>query len=678
MLSSAWVIKWSELKIIDELAQGAYGKVFRGTLRGRFKVAIKLMFDSSDAPLNEDAEIRILQRARHPRLVMFFGCGKNDQHTFIVLEFMDRGSLEDLIQATHTASSSTLKSSFSWPIRLQLLHDVAIGMRFLHNLHKGCIHRDLKSANILLAVENENEELRAKVADFGLSRFIDKGAKDEQHRRFKDMLVASLSTESSNTSRGSVDQGEFPTDAGAGDEEEGFMKNLSTNSSVTMTCGAGTPVYMAPETWACMVRGSGVKHLSNKIDVYAFAVIMWEVLERQRPWSDINFTYKIKKRVMKGRRPPYSEKPHPDSRGSTEPRNFTKLLELCWDNDPHDRPTFATIRDTMDPWLEKKNVKYRRQKEEKENRAIRAEAFRLNTEATLRRLRRAKVKKEIALVVCIVNQNIDNVRVVERCCDTFAALACLAECKLKVLKGGAIDATLLAMKRFESELKVQESGALAIAFAMHNSPLNKIACFERGCVDLLLDLTETFPASSVIQRARSIIFDDFHRLQLHPTDQKLRDLGRDATALIRSATERRSLLHLFCFDLNTVERDIWRVRSITAKDVIACRRFFAQGNGRLLQNVRDFELRVNNLIAPRKCSRKQLYDMVALTKCGTSKTKRESKKRGGDVGKHNEMAGGAFDCEVFVRRMTSAAKPLAPQWARLLMLRILLRENARS
>jgi len=323
-------------------------------------------------------------------------------------------------------------------------------------------------------------------------------------------------------------------------------------------------------------------------------------------------------------------------------------------------------------------AEYRRQKEEKENRAIRAEAFRLNTEATLRRLRRAKVKKEIALVVCIVNQNIDNVRVVEMCCDTFAALACLAECKLKVLKGGAIDATLLAMKRFESELKVQESGALAIAFAMHNSPLNKIACFERGCVDLLLDLTETFPASSVIQRARSIIFDDFHRLQLHPTDQKLRDLGRDATALIRSATERRSLLHLFCFDLNTVERDIWRVRSITAKDVIACRRFFAQGNGRLLQNVRDFELRVNNLIAPRKCSRKQLYDMVALTKCGTSKTKRESKKRNVDVGKNNEMVGGAFDCEVFVRRMTSAAKPLAPQWARLLMLRILLRENARS
>lgn len=275
---------------------------------------------------------------------------------FSVLQFMDRGSLEDLIQATHTASSSTLKSSFSWPIRLQLLHDVATGMLFLHNLHKGCIHRDLKSANILLAVENENEELRAKVADFGLSRFIDKGVKDEQYQRFKDMLVDSLSTESSNTSRDSVDQGEFSTDAGAGDEEEGFMKNLGTNSSVTMTCGAGTPVYMAPETWACMVRGSGVKHLSNKIDVYAFAVIMWEVLERQRPWSDINFTYKIKKRVMKGRRPPYSEKGHPDSRGSTEPRNFTKLLELCWDNDPHDRPTFATILDTMNPWLEKKNV----------------------------------------------------------------------------------------------------------------------------------------------------------------------------------------------------------------------------------------------------------------------------------------------------------------------------------
>jgi len=355
MLSSAWIIDWSEVKVHEELAQGAYGNVFRGKLRGRFKVAIKMMFDSSDTSLNEDAEIRILQRARHPRLVMFFGCGKKDGSTFIVLEYMDRGSLDKLIEETHK-SVATLKSTFSWPIRLQLLHDVATGMNFLHNLHKGCIHRDLKSANILLAVENENEDsscIRAKVADFGLSRFIDKGAKDAQYKRFKEMLLTIGSTETSSKSDGSDIQDEFSIDINDDNEEDGSdsLRNLSVNSSVTMTCGAGTPTYMAPETWASMERDTGAKRISNKIDVYAYALIMWEVLERQRPWSDLHFTYKIKKLVVKGRRPPYSNRPHPDTHGRTEPRDFKNLLESCWENDPHDRPTFASILETMGSWL---------------------------------------------------------------------------------------------------------------------------------------------------------------------------------------------------------------------------------------------------------------------------------------------------------------------------------------
>ena len=54
--------------------------------------------------------------------------------------------------------------SLSWKKRLNIALDVARGMEYLHTLAQQCyIHRDLKSANILLG-----DDFRAKVSDFGL------------------------------------------------------------------------------------------------------------------------------------------------------------------------------------------------------------------------------------------------------------------------------------------------------------------------------------------------------------------------------------------------------------------------------------------------------------------------------------------------------------------------------
>ena len=91
---------------------------------------------------------------------------------------MDQGSLEKMIEASRE-SATVLDKQFTWAVRLQILHDVAGGMHFLHTYGNGCIHGDLKSANILLALENGNQ-LRAKVADFGLSRFVDSKTRDSK------------------------------------------------------------------------------------------------------------------------------------------------------------------------------------------------------------------------------------------------------------------------------------------------------------------------------------------------------------------------------------------------------------------------------------------------------------------------------------------------------------------
>ncbi|XP_018717891.2 probable LRR receptor-like serine/threonine-protein kinase At4g29180 [Eucalyptus grandis] len=62
-----------------------------------------------------------------------------------------------------------------WSKRLQIDVDAAQGLDYLHN---GCkppiIHRDLKTSNILL-----NEDFRAKIADFGLSRAF--AAENDSH-----------------------------------------------------------------------------------------------------------------------------------------------------------------------------------------------------------------------------------------------------------------------------------------------------------------------------------------------------------------------------------------------------------------------------------------------------------------------------------------------------------------
>eukprot|EP01035_Chromulina_nebulosa_P019496 gene19496-25384_t len=81
----------------------------------------------------------------------------NEGNTAMITEFMSRGSLY------HTLHESDSTSIYPTSLidKLKCALDIADGMRFLHQ--NNVIHRDLKSANILV-----NEEGRCKISDFGL------------------------------------------------------------------------------------------------------------------------------------------------------------------------------------------------------------------------------------------------------------------------------------------------------------------------------------------------------------------------------------------------------------------------------------------------------------------------------------------------------------------------------
>ena len=178
LMSSAWLIQWNELDLKQQLASGGFGEVHRGTLRGRYDVAIKIIFDSKGINIEEDKEIRFLKRARHPRLVLFLGCGirSTDNSIFLVLEFCEERTLEYLLYGNPKAPPP------SWDVRLRLLKDAAEGMMHLHLILK-TLHRDLKSPNILL--NRENGELRGKVADFGTARWTDARAEERLQKAAK-------------------------------------------------------------------------------------------------------------------------------------------------------------------------------------------------------------------------------------------------------------------------------------------------------------------------------------------------------------------------------------------------------------------------------------------------------------------------------------------------------------
>lgn len=58
----------------------------------------------------------------------------------VVMEYMSRGSLDNLL-TTH---------ALMWPKKFQMIHEVAMGMNFLHSMKPPLLHLNLKLSNILL------------------------------------------------------------------------------------------------------------------------------------------------------------------------------------------------------------------------------------------------------------------------------------------------------------------------------------------------------------------------------------------------------------------------------------------------------------------------------------------------------------------------------------------------
>ncbi|KAL7590525.1 hypothetical protein Lser_V15G36627 [Lactuca serriola] len=154
------------------IGKGGFGKVYKGKIdfgEEGIDVAIKrLNLDSNQGVTEFKAEIEMLSKFRHSHIVSLLGYheGSDKREMIIVYEYMPNGSLEDHLHKRKVNGSNS--SLLTWVQRLQICIGAARGLNYLHSgtgVKSRAIHRDIKSSNILL-----DENLAAKVSDFGLSR----------------------------------------------------------------------------------------------------------------------------------------------------------------------------------------------------------------------------------------------------------------------------------------------------------------------------------------------------------------------------------------------------------------------------------------------------------------------------------------------------------------------------
>src|SRR5204863_8492930 len=184
-------------------------------------VAVKVV--NKGAGLDPSASQNLLHEARassslaHPNICTIYEVGETEGNLYIVMELVDGKSLRGMSEGGGLRAESVLRYGIQIASALARAHD------------KGIVHRDLKTANIVVTSDG-----LAKVLDFGLARRVGSGIFEGATRSFE------------------------------------TMQNASSVS--------GTLPYMAPE----VLRGEGAEYRS---DLWALGVVLYEAASGLLPFE---------------------------------------------------------------------------------------------------------------------------------------------------------------------------------------------------------------------------------------------------------------------------------------------------------------------------------------------------------------------------------------------------------
>ena len=156
----------TEVEVTDrELGHGSFATVieleYLGLICAGKKIheILKKQGNSSYSVVRFEEECHLLSQVRHPNIVQFLGVffQRGVQTPFLVMEYLP----------TNVTSCIQRCSILPKEINYSILHDVALGLRYLHSQTPPIIHRDLSSNNVLLT-----SNMTAKISDLGVARIL--------------------------------------------------------------------------------------------------------------------------------------------------------------------------------------------------------------------------------------------------------------------------------------------------------------------------------------------------------------------------------------------------------------------------------------------------------------------------------------------------------------------------
>lgn len=280
-IDGRWIIDPELLFVGPRIGEGGQGKVYEGKYRNQ-SVALKLM-QRNGTP--EEVAKRENRFAREVTLLSKL------QHKNLVKFIGACKETAAMVVVTELLLGGSLKKflvsvrpkRLDQRLAIKFALDIAEAMEFLHS--RGIIHRDLKPDNLLLT----NDQKMVKLVDFGLAR------------------------------------------------EETLTE--------MMTAETGTYRWMAPELYSTVtLRNGEKKHYNQKVDVYSFSIVLWELLTNRMPFEGMSNLQAAYAAAFKGTRPSLSE-------SLNLPSELTFILQSCWAEDASMRPNFTQVVHMLNTYL---------------------------------------------------------------------------------------------------------------------------------------------------------------------------------------------------------------------------------------------------------------------------------------------------------------------------------------
>jgi len=241
----------NKYQILDRIGIGGMGVVYRGRhLTFNEVCAIKIVNDviAGDANFLQrfQTEAVVTRKLRHPNAVRVDDFDyTEDGRPFIVMELVEGKNIGEILQE---------EGPFRVPRAVRIATQVARALGVAHKL--GVVHRDIKPANVLIATDEQGQEI-AKVLDFGIAKLREV----------------------------------------AGDAQPGM----------TMTgMVVGTPLYMSPEQF---MGKKAAGEIDGRTDIYSLGVVLYQMVTAQLPF-DGDTPYSLMLQHMQGTvRPPHELAP---------------------------------------------------------------------------------------------------------------------------------------------------------------------------------------------------------------------------------------------------------------------------------------------------------------------------------------------------------------------------------